>query len=112
MLNLNKATPVTLKSEKKKNPISQKKLLANQINGTKSPGPINTTNSKYSATKHGLLRKGVSELDNAEGYKKLLKDLMWERNPVGSIEVFLVESAALDMIRILRARRMESEYVS
>jgi hypothetical protein len=28
MLNLNKATPVTLKAEKKEKPISQKKLLA------------------------------------------------------------------------------------
>jgi hypothetical protein len=103
---------VALHAEKKKKPTSQKKIAANQLNGAKSPGPINTSNSKYGATKHGLLRVGVSELDNAEGYKKLLKDLMWERNPVGSIEVFLVESAALDMIRILRARRMESEYVS
>jgi hypothetical protein len=104
--------PVALHAENKKKSTSQKKIAANQLNGAKSPGPINTSNSKYNATKHGLLRVGVSELDNAEGYKKLLKDLMWERNPVGSIEVFLVESAALDMIRLLRARRMESEYVS
>jgi hypothetical protein len=103
---------VTLKAEKKKKPISQKKLMANQINGTKSPGPIDTTNSKYNATKHGLLRLGISELDNAEGHKKLLKRLMMERNPVGHTEVFLVESAALDMVRLQRARRLEAEYIS
>jgi hypothetical protein len=112
MLNFNKVTPVTLKAEKKKKPISQKKLMANQINGTKSPGPIDTTNSKYNATKHGLLRLGISELDNAEGHKKLLKRLMMERNPVGHTEVFLVESAALDMVRLQRARRLEAEYIS
>jgi hypothetical protein len=105
-------TLAALPADKKKKPTSQKKTAANQTNGAKSPGPTNTANSKYNGTKHGLLRVGVSELDNAEGYKKLLKDLMWERNPLGSIEVFLVESAALDMIRLLRARRMEAEYVS
>lgn len=105
-------TPATLPADKKKKPTSQKKIAANQKNGAKSPGPTNTANSKYNGTKHGLLRVGVSELDNAEGYKKLLKDLMWERNPVGSIEIFLVESAALDMVRLQRARRLEAEYIA
>jgi hypothetical protein len=37
---------------------------------------------------------------------------MVERNPVGHTEVFLVESTALDMVRLQRARRLEAEYIS
>jgi len=46
---------------------------------------------------HGLLAVGITELDNAEGYRHILSDLMREKNPVGVIETFLVESAAIEM---------------
>jgi hypothetical protein len=91
---------------------SHKKVAANRINGEKSQGPINTTSTRFNATKHGLLAVGITELDNAEGYRNILSDLMREKNPVGVIETFLVESAAIEMVRWLRARRLEAECIT
>jgi hypothetical protein len=91
---------------------SDKKVAANRLNGQKSEGPKNTTSTRFNATKHGLLASGITELDDAEGYRTILNDLMQEKNPVGVIEVFLVKSAALDMVRLLRARRLEAEYIT
>lgn len=91
---------------------SAKKIAANRLNGQKSPGPSNTTSTRYNATKHGLLAKGVTELDDAEGYNTLLKSLSIEKNPAGPIKVFLVESIALDMVRARRARRLEAEFIT
>jgi hypothetical protein len=92
--------------------ISNKKVAANRINGQKSHGPQNTTSTRFNATKHGLLAVGITELDDAEGYRAILSDLMREKVPVGPVETFLVESVALDMLRWLRARRLEAEYIT
>jgi len=91
---------------------SKKKVAANRINGQKSQGPTNTTSTRFNATKHGLLAVGITELDDAEGYRTILSDLMREKNPVGAIETFLVESAAIEMVRWLRARRLEAECIT
>jgi len=91
---------------------SKKKVAANRINGQKSHGPTNTTSTRFNATKHGLLGVGITELDDAEGYCTILSDLMREKDPVGAMETFLVKSAALDMVRWLRARRLEAEYIT
>jgi hypothetical protein len=91
---------------------SRKKAAANRINGQKSHGPKDTTSTRFNATKHGLLAVGITELDNAEGYRTILSDLMREKNPVGTIETFLVESAAMEMVRWLRARRLEAECIT
>lgn len=93
-------------------PTSDKKTAANRINGRKSRGPKNTASTRWNATKHGLLAAGVTELDDAEGYRKILLDLAKELSPVGTIEMYLVESAALDMVRCRRARRWEAEYIT
>lgn len=37
---------------------------------------------------------------------------MHEKNPVGAIETFLVESAAIEMVRWPRARRLEAECIT
>jgi hypothetical protein len=108
----NNGKPVALHTEKKKKPTSQKKIAANQLNGKKTKGPNDTSVTKYNATKHGLLRQGLSELDDAAFYKKLLNGLMKEWNPVGYTETFLVETAAFEMNRIQRARGLEAEYIS
>ena len=42
----------------------------------------------------------------------MLRDLNREKNPQGPVETFLVESAALDMVRLRRARRLEAEYIT
>ena len=91
---------------------SKKKIAANRINGQKSHGPTNTNSTRFNATKHGLLGKGITELDDAAGYRTILSDLIREKNPVGAMEMYLVESAALDMVRWLRARRLEAEYIT
>lgn len=91
---------------------SNRKVATNRLNGQKSHGPTNTTSTRFNATKHGLLATGVTELDDAEGYHTLLRDLIKEKNPVGPTEMFLVESAALDMVRARRARRLEAEYIT
>jgi hypothetical protein len=64
--------------------------------------------TRYNATKHGLLAKGVTELDDSEGHKALLQELMMEKKPVGPTEMFLVELVALDMVRAHRARSLEA----
>ena len=91
---------------------SSKKVAANRLNGQKSHGPTNTTSTRFNATKHGLLAVGITELDDAEGHRTILRDLIREKNPVGTTEMFFVESAALDMVRVRRARRLEAEYIT
>jgi hypothetical protein len=112
MLNMIKAAPSsTSKSQITKKPTSEKKIAANKLNGKKSHGPKNTSITKYNAIKHGLAMSGLSELDNNEGYRTLLKQMVEEWNPVGPTEEFLVETAAMEMVRVLRARRLEAEYI-
>ena len=80
-------------------PTSDRKIIANRLNGSKSPGPTNTSSTRYNARTHSLLAVGVTELDDGEGYQSTLGDLIREKDPVGVIETFLVKSAALDMVR-------------
>src|SRR2546428_5248198 len=89
---------------------SERKIEANRKNALRSTGPKDTISTRFNAAKHGLLVVGVTELDDAEGYRAMLRDLKQEKNPVGPIEVFLVDSAALDMTRLRRAMRLVAEY--
>ena len=91
---------------------SSRKSEANRINGNKSHGPIDKTWTKLSAITHGLLAKGITQLDDAEGCRKMVRELERETNPVGTVEIQLVEAAALDMVRWARARRLEAEYIT
>jgi len=91
---------------------SSKKVAANRINGQKSHGPIHTTSTRFNATKHGLLAMGITELDDVEGYRSILNDLRQEKTPVGIQETLLVDSIALDIVRLRRARRLEAEYIT
>jgi hypothetical protein len=92
--------------------VTETKIIANRLNGRKSHGPQNTTSTRFNATKHGLLSVGITELDDADGFRTTLRDLLKEMNPVGSIEKFFVESIAVDMVRLKRARRLEADYVT
>jgi hypothetical protein len=91
---------------------SERKIAANRINGRKSNGPTNTISTRFNATRHGLLAAGITELDDAEGYRALLNELRKEKAPVGIVETMYVESIALDIIRLQRARRLEAEYIT
>jgi hypothetical protein len=88
-----------------------KRIFANRRNSNES-GPRNTTSSRYNATRHGLLAAGITEIDDAEGYRNTLRDLEKEMQPVGVVEMFLVKTVALEIIRLQRARRLEGEYVT
>jgi hypothetical protein len=91
---------------------SKKKIEANRINGQSSHGPTNRTSTRFNATKHGLLAVGITELDDAEGYRALLNNLREEKAPVGTVETLLIEAIALDMVRLRRARRLDAEYIT
>ncbi len=91
---------------------SNAKTAANRLNAKDSTGPKNTSSTRFNATKHGLLALGVTELDDADGYRDTLRDVKREKNPVGVVEESLVESIALDIIRLRRARRLEAEYIT
>jgi len=93
-------------------PTSDKQIAANRLNALKSHGPTNTTLTRNNAATHGLLAAGITELDDAEGYSAMRQDLIKETNPVGTIEMFLVESAAVEMVRLRRARRLEGEHIT
>jgi hypothetical protein len=91
---------------------SEKQIAANRLNALKSHGPKNTTSTQNNATKHGLLAAGITELDDAEGYRLILQELERETNPAGPIEMFLVESIAVEMVRLRRARRLEAQHIN
>ena len=55
---------------------------------------------------------GITELDDAEGYRSILNNLREEKIPVGTVETQLIEAIALDMVRLRRARRLEAEYIT
>jgi len=93
-------------------PTSDKQIAANRLNGLKSHGPTNTTSTRTNATKHGLLAAGITELDDAEGYRVILQELEQETSPVGTIETFLVESIAVELVRLRRARRLEAQHIN
>ena len=93
-------------------PPSAAQIAASRSNGKKGTGPRDTTSTKFNAAKHGLLATGITELDDAEGYRDKLRELQHELLPVGLREEFLVKSVALEMVRLERARRLEAEFIT
>ncbi len=88
------------------------KIESNRANAKKSPGPIDKTRTKLSALSHGLLAIGITQLDDLKAYRKLVRELKEQMNPVGALENFLLEAVALDLVRWPRARRFESQYIT
>jgi hypothetical protein len=93
-------------------PTSRKKIAANQTNGRMSEGPIDTSRTRFSATKHGLLARGITPLDDAKAYRTILSELRRERNPATVLEKELVEIAAFTITKYRTARRFSAEYVT
>jgi hypothetical protein len=89
--------------------VTVRKLAANRENAQKSTGPSNTASTRFNAQKHGLLCRGVTELDNPETFQALVEQLERELNPVGILEHECVQQIALLTIRIRRARLLEAE---
>lgn len=90
---------------------SEARALANRRNSIKSTGPKNTTLTRYNAQRHGLLREGITELDEID-YKKLLKKLMGCYQPRSPMESFLVERIVLCVVRLKRTSLLEAEHIT
>jgi hypothetical protein len=88
---------------------SAKKLAANRENAGRSTGPRNTTSTRYNAVKHGLLAKGVTELDQPEEFAAFVEQLVREHRPVGILERMCVHQIAVLTVRVRRARLLEAE---
>jgi len=76
-----------------------------------STGPHDTSSTRLNATQHGLLSEGITELDNAEGYRDTLRRLQGQYF-FDEINAFLVERIALCMVRLRRTRRLEAELIT
>jgi len=90
---------------------SAKKIMSNRANAKKSTGPKDTSSTRINALRHGLCAAGLTDLDDVQRYRATLSDLMREQVPVGSLETFLVETLAFEMVILLRARRLQAEYI-
>ena len=85
---------------------------SNRKNAQKSTGPRDTTSTRYNAVKHGLLAKGITELDDPVAHESLLERLTQAYRPVGDLQLFLVQRIALHMTRLARGARLEAEYIT
>jgi hypothetical protein len=87
-----------------------KKSVANRSNSRKSTGPHNTSSTRFNATQHGLLSAGITELDDADGYQRTIRQLNERFTP--EMTTFLTEHIALQVVRLRRIRRLEAEYIT
>ncbi len=88
------------------------KADSNRLNSQSSTGPHDTNSTRLNAVKHGLLTKGITDLDDPEAYESLAQRLAEAYRPVGDLEEFFVERIAFHMIRLQRAGRLEAEYIN
>src|ERR1700687_2986257 len=68
--------------------------------------------SRYNAVKHGLVARGLTELDDSDAYESLVQRLTEAYRPFGDLEKFFVQRIAFHMIRLQRAERLEAEYIT
>jgi hypothetical protein len=85
---------------------------SNRKNAERSTGPHDTTSTRLNAVKHGLLARGITELDDPDAYESLTRRLTEANRPVGDLEKFFVQRIAFHMIRLQRAERLEAEYIT
>lgn len=88
------------------------KADSNRLNAQSSTGPRNTTSTRFNAVNHGLLAKGITELDDSDAYESLIQRLTVAYRPVGDLEIFWVRRIAFCMVRLDRAARLEAEYIT
>jgi hypothetical protein len=88
------------------------KADSNRVNAQSSTGPRDTNSTRLNAVKHGLLARGITELDDSDSYESLAQRLAEAYCPVGDLEKFFVERIAFHMTRLLRAGRLEAEYIT
>ena len=88
------------------------KTDSNRLNAQNSTGPVDTTLTRFNAVKHGLLAKGITELDDSDAYESLVQRLTLAYDPVGDLEIFWVRRIAFCMTRLDRAARLEANYIN
>lgn len=88
------------------------KADSNRRNAQRSTGPRDTTSTRLNSVKHGLLARGMTELDDSDAYESLIQRLTEAYRPLGVLEEFFVQRIAFHMIRIQRAERLEAEYIT
>src|SRR5580692_2616765 len=106
-------TPITKRTQNrltKENNVN--KTDSNRLNAQNSTGPRDATLTRFNAVKHGLLAKGITELDDSEAYESLVRRLTLDRDPVGDLEIFWVRRIAFCMTRLDRAAKLEANYIN
>jgi len=88
------------------------KADSNRKNAQRSTGPDDTTSTRLNAVKHGLLARGITELDDSDAHGSLIQRLTETYCPVGDLEKFLIQRIAFHMTRLQRAGRLEAEYIT
>ena len=83
-----------------KRPVSERKVRTNRLNAQKSTGPRTLAGKlaiSQNAQRHGLLSKALRFQDASEEreFQKLLEDLKLEFQPIGRMELMLVEEIAV-----------------
>src|SRR5208283_3069035 len=86
-------------------------VAANRRNAAKSTGPGDSSLSRYNALKSGLTGRGLTPMDDVDGFDALLAQLRAEFEPVGVLEIFTVERIALGMVRRQRGERLEAAFL-
>jgi hypothetical protein len=88
------------------------KADSNRQNAKQSTGPHDTTSTRLNAVKHGLLARGLTELDDSDEYESLIQHLTEAYQPIGDLEKFFVQRIAFHVIRLQRTQRLEAEYIT
>jgi len=88
------------------------KADSNRKNAQQSTGPHDTTSTRFNAVKHGLLARGLTELDDSDEYESLIRHLTETYQPIGELEKFFVQRIAFHVIRLQRTQRLEAEYIT
>ena len=91
--------------------VTKAKLEANRRNAAKSTGPKNIETTRLNAIQHGLLAHGITAFDDPTP-SELMEDLNATFQPQGPLETFLVARLSLCMIRLMRASRLEAEFIT
>jgi len=80
-----------------KKTVTEAKRRANKANSQQSPGPNDTTRTKYNAVKHGFLAQGVifRDADTKREFDTLLAEEIDYHEPEGPDEARAVERVAL-----------------
>ena len=84
----------------------------NRQNASRSTGPKNTSWTRLNAVRHGLLARGITELDDLNAYESLVQRLTTTYQPARELECFFVERISFHMLRLRRTARLEAEYIT